>query len=189
MDLLLILGGNPVYSAPPELNLQGAIQMAKLRVRLGEHDDETSEVCQWIIPEAHAFEHWSDAPAYDGTISIIQPLIAPLYGGKSAHEIARGVHGNARRNPATRSVRDYWQTKHTGADFETWWKHSVHDGFIKDSALPAVKRDSEAGSGRRRPQRGSVRVTKFPSTAILTFSTAAMRTTPGCRNCRGRSRA
>ena len=87
VDLLLILGGNPVYSAPPELNLRGAIQMAKLRVRLGEHEDETSEVCQWHIPQAHPFEHWSDAPAYDGTVSIIQPLIAPLYGGKSVHEM------------------------------------------------------------------------------------------------------
>ena len=95
MDLLLILGGNPVFSAPPELNLRGAIQMAKLRVRLGEHEDETSEVCQWLIPEAHTFEHWSDAPAYDGTISIIQPLIAPLYGGKSAHELLVGIHRDA----------------------------------------------------------------------------------------------
>ena len=56
-------------------------------VRLGEHEDETSEVCQWNIPLAHTYEHWSDAPAYDGTVSIIQPLIAPLYGGKSAHEL------------------------------------------------------------------------------------------------------
>jgi molybdopterin-containing oxidoreductase family iron-sulfur binding subunit len=86
VDLLVILNGNPVYMAPPELNLKGAIQMAKLRVRLGEHLDETSEVCQWNIPAAHTYEHWSDAPAYDGTISIMQPLIAPLYGGKSAHE-------------------------------------------------------------------------------------------------------
>ncbi len=60
------------------------------------NEDETSEVCQWLIPEAHPYEHWSDAPAYDGTISIIQPLIAPLYGGKSAHEISRRIHRNAR---------------------------------------------------------------------------------------------
>jgi len=136
VDLLLILGGNPVYSAPPELNLKGAIQMAKLRVRLGDQIDETSEVCQWNIPQAHAYEHWSDAPAYDGTISIIQPLIAPLYGGKSAHELMSAFTENPEKS-SFESVRDYWRTKHTGADYETWWKHSVHDGFIKDSA-PAV---------------------------------------------------
>ena len=60
-----------VYKAPPALNLRGAIQRAKMRVRLGLYDDETSEVCQWVVPEAHAYEHWSDAPAYDGTVSII----------------------------------------------------------------------------------------------------------------------
>lgn len=137
VDLLLILGGNPVYSAPPELNVKGAIQMAKLRVHLGEHIDETSEVCQWNIPQAHPYEHWSDAPAYDGTISIIQPLIAPLYGGKSAHELIAAFTENPEKS-SFESVRDYWRIKHTGADYETWWKHSVHDGFIKDSAPAAA---------------------------------------------------
>jgi molybdopterin-containing oxidoreductase family iron-sulfur binding subunit len=87
VDVLMILGGNPAFTAPPELNVRGAIQMAKLRVRVSQQEDETSEVCQWSIPEAHTYEAWSDAPAYDGTISIIQPLIAPLYGGTSRHEI------------------------------------------------------------------------------------------------------
>ena len=156
VDLLVILGGNPVYGAPPELNLKGVIQMAKLRVRLGEHIDETSEVCQWNIPQAHAYEHWSDAPAYDGTISIIQPLIAPLYGGKSAHELISAFTENPEKS-SFESVRDYWRAKHTGADYETWWKHSVHDGFIKDSApaaasataklIPAQPAASAAGSG------------------------------------------
>ncbi len=79
---------------------------------------------------AHPFEHWSDAPAYDGTVSIMQPLIAPLYEGKSAHELHRRIHENPQKS-SYECVRDYWQTKHTGADYETWWKHSVHDGFIK----------------------------------------------------------
>ncbi len=137
VDVLLILGGNPVYSAPPEMNLRGLIQMAKTRVRLGLYDDETSEVCQWIIPEAHAFEMWSDAPAYDGTISIIQPLIAPLYGGKSAHDVLAAFTENPDMSGYT-TLRNFWKARHTGSDFETWWKRSIHDGFVKDSALPAV---------------------------------------------------
>ena len=137
VDLLVILGGNPVYAAPPELNLRGAIQLAKLRVRLGQHDDETSEVCQWLVPEAHAFEQWSDAPAYDGTMSIMQPLISPLYGGKSVHDLL-AAFTEVPDQSGYQIIRDYWKTKHTSPDYETWWKHSIHDGFVKDSALPAV---------------------------------------------------
>jgi MoCo/4Fe-4S cofactor protein with predicted Tat translocation signal len=137
VDLLMILGGNPVFSAPSEWNLRGAIQQAKLRVRLGSHEDETSEVCQWNIPEAHAYETWSDAPAYDGTMSVIQPLIAPLYGGKSAHDLLTAFTETPEVSSYT-LVRQYWQTKHTGADFETWWRHTIHDGYVKDSAAPTV---------------------------------------------------
>ncbi len=137
VDLLMIFGGNPVYNAPPELNLRGAIQMAKMRVRLAENEDETSEVCQWLIPQAHIFEHWSDAPAYDGTITICQPLIAPLYGGKSAHDLLAAFTETPEKS-SYESVREYWRGKHTGNDYETWWRHSVHDGYIKDSALPLV---------------------------------------------------
>jgi MoCo/4Fe-4S cofactor protein with predicted Tat translocation signal len=137
VDLLLIVGGNPIYSAPAALNLRGAIQLAKTRVRLGVYDDETSEVCQWLIPEAHAYEQWSDAPAYDGTVSIIQPLISPLYGGKSAHDILAAFTENPDMS-GYQTVRNFWQAKYTGTDYELWWKRSIHDGFVKDSALPAV---------------------------------------------------
>ena len=142
VDLLLILGGNPVYSAPPEWNLRGAIQLAKTRVRLGLYDDETSEVCQWLIPEAHAFEQWSDAPAYDGTITLMQPLIAPLYGGKSVHELL-AAFTEVPDKSGYQILRDFWNAKHPGPDFETWWKHTIHDGLAKDSGLPEVKADAK----------------------------------------------
>ncbi len=132
VDLLLILGGNPVYTAPPELNLRGAIQMAKLRARLGQYTDDTSEVCQWVVPEAHAFEMWSDAPAFDGTMTIMQPLIAPLYGGKSAHEILNAFTETPEQS-GYETLRAYWNSKHTGADFDRWWKKSIHDGWIEGS--------------------------------------------------------
>ena len=142
VDALLILGGNPVFDAPASLNLRGAIQLAKQRIRLGLYDDETSEVCQWVLPEAHPFEFWSDAPAFDGTITVIQPLIAPLYGGKSAHDLLAAFTETPEKTSHA-LVRDYWKTKHPGADFEAWWNRSVHDGFIKDSASPAVKADAK----------------------------------------------
>jgi molybdopterin-containing oxidoreductase family iron-sulfur binding subunit len=142
VDLLLILGGNPVFDAPASLNLRGAVQLAKQRVRVGLYDDETSEVCQWQVPEAHTFEFWSDAPAYDGTISIIQPLIAPLYGGKSAHDILAAFTETPEKTSHA-FVHDFWKAKHPGTDFDTWWNHSIHDGFVKDSALPAVKAEAK----------------------------------------------
>jgi MoCo/4Fe-4S cofactor protein with predicted Tat translocation signal len=154
VDLLLILGGNPVFTAPSELNVRGAFQMAKTRVRLGQHEDETSEVCQWNIPEAHTFEHWTDMPAFDGTISIAQPLIAPLYGGKSAHELLSAFTETPEKS-SFQSVRDYWQTKHTGADYETWWKQSVHDGFIKGSASATVSATAKQPAAGTEPAAAS----------------------------------
>jgi MoCo/4Fe-4S cofactor protein with predicted Tat translocation signal len=142
VDVLFVLGGNPVYDAPAPLNLRGAIQMAKLRIRLGLYDDETSEVCQWLIPEAHPFEFWSDAPAYDGTMTVIQPLIAPLYSGKSAHDILVAFSDTPEKS-SHELVREFWKAKHPGADFDAWWNHTIHDGFVKDSALPAVKAEAK----------------------------------------------
>jgi molybdopterin-containing oxidoreductase family iron-sulfur binding subunit len=153
VDLLLVLGGNPVYTAPQELNLRGAIQKAKLRVRLGQYTDDTSELCQWVIPEAHPFEAWSDAPSYDGTMTIMQPLISPLYGGKSAHEILVAFTETPEMS-GYEIVRNYWSSKHTGADFETWWKRSVHDGLIKDSAPAAVNATAKLVAAQPAPSGG-----------------------------------
>jgi molybdopterin-containing oxidoreductase family iron-sulfur binding subunit len=135
VDLLLILGGNPAFNAPVEFGMRDCLKKAKLRVRLGMFDDETSEVCQWQLPETHFLETWGDARAFDGTITIQQPLIQPLYGGSSAIEILQMLT----EEPEKRSyqiVKGHWATQHTGADFETWWRKAVHDGTVPDSALP-----------------------------------------------------
>ena len=82
-----LLGGNPAFTAPADVPFTRAIEKVNLRVHLSAHSDETSALCQWHVPEAHFLESWSDARAFDGTASIVQPLIAPLYGGRSAHEV------------------------------------------------------------------------------------------------------
>ena len=87
VQVLLILSGNPVYSAPADIPFGAAMQNVDLTVHLGFFDDETAARCQWHIPELHALEAWSDARAFDGTASILQPLIAPLYDGHSVHEL------------------------------------------------------------------------------------------------------
>src|SRR5262249_59741364 len=87
VELLAIVGGNPVYNAPADLGFADALARVGLRLHLGLFEDETSALCHWHIPEAHPLETWSDARAYDGTATIIQPLIAPLYDGRSTHEL------------------------------------------------------------------------------------------------------
>jgi MoCo/4Fe-4S cofactor protein with predicted Tat translocation signal len=132
VDLLVILGGNPVYDAPAELDFASALKSnaVGLKVFLGSHRNETAELCQWHVPEAHYLESWSDARAYDGTVSIIQPLIEPLYGGKSAHEVIAILAGQSSLSGHD-LVRAYWQKQHAGADFEIFWRKSVHDGWVE----------------------------------------------------------
>ena len=101
VDLLIILGGNPVYTAPADLNFSAAFDKVQTRVYLAQFIDETAERCQWQIPEAHFLESWSDARGHDGTASIVQPLIAPLYNGRCAHEVI----GVLERPAGARAVR------------------------------------------------------------------------------------
>ena len=107
VELLLILGGNPVYNAPSDLEFAAALRKVPLRIHQSLYKDETSELCQWHIPEAHYLESWSDARAYDGTVSIIQPLISPLYSGKTAHEVLAAFLNEPERS-SYEIVRDYW---------------------------------------------------------------------------------
>jgi molybdopterin-containing oxidoreductase family iron-sulfur binding subunit len=147
VDLLLMLGGNPVYDAPAELEFASALKSnaVALKVYLGTHRNETAELCQWHVPEAHYLESWSDARSYDGTASIVQPLIDPLYGGKSAHEIITILAGQ----PGISGhdlVQSYWQKQHTGTDFDTFWRKSLHDGWIEGTAFQAKNVTAKATS-------------------------------------------
>jgi MoCo/4Fe-4S cofactor protein with predicted Tat translocation signal len=135
VDLLVIMGGNPVYDAPADLGFADCLKNSKVGLRIyhGLYENETAELCHWNINEAHYLEAWSDARAYDGTVSIVQPLIAPLYGGKSAHEMLSTLIGVSDASGYD-IVRAYWQKQHVGPDFEAWWRKTLNDGFIEGSA-------------------------------------------------------
>ena len=135
MDLLLIVGGNPVFNAPVEWNVGERIKKARLRMHLSLFEDETSELCQWRLPESHPLECWGDGRAYDGTVTLQQPLIEPLYGGRAANEIL-AMFTDVPLRGSMDIVKGYWAGQHKGADFESWWRLSVHDGLIADSSLP-----------------------------------------------------
>jgi Fe-S-cluster-containing dehydrogenase component len=136
VDTLVIVGGNPVYNAPVDFNFAQRMSKVKLRIHLGLYADETSELCQWHVPEAHFLETWSDARAYDGTVTIMQPLILPLYFGRSVHELLAAFGDTTNQTPYE-IVKGYWNRQHAGNDFEDWWRKAVHDGLVPDSALPA----------------------------------------------------
>jgi molybdopterin-containing oxidoreductase family iron-sulfur binding subunit len=136
VETLLILAGNPVYSAPVSLNFEGAIRKARMVVRLGQYFDETSRWSHWHIPEAHYLETWSDARAFDGTVTITQPLIEPLYAGKSAHEILTILLGKP-DNTSHDIVKANWQSQAKG-DFDAMWKTSLHNGVVEGTASATI---------------------------------------------------
>ena len=147
VDLLVILGGNPVYDAPADLAFADTLANSKipLRIHLGLYADETAELCQWHVNEAHYLEAWGDARAYDGTVSIVQPLIAPLYEGKSAIEMLAMLSGQA---DATGHdlVQAYWKKQHPGADFDAFWRKSLHDGWVEGTAFAPKQLTAKAAA-------------------------------------------
>ena len=136
VDLLVVIGTNPVYGTPADLDFKSAMENVAMRVHAGLYHDETAELCHWHIPMAHDLEAWGDARSYDGTLTVVQPLIAPLYRGKSAHEVVAALDGNAMKKGYD-LVREHWQAQaYNGSQaFETFWQTTVHDGFIAGSAL------------------------------------------------------
>jgi MoCo/4Fe-4S cofactor protein with predicted Tat translocation signal len=137
VQVLVILGANPVYAAPADLQFADALAKVKWRARLGLYQDETSALCDWHIPQAHFLESWGDARAFDGTASIVQPLIAPLYQGKSAHEVMAALSGKPGQT-AYDVVKAFWKEQLGEAEFETNWQTALHNGVLPAGASRAA---------------------------------------------------
>jgi molybdopterin-containing oxidoreductase family iron-sulfur binding subunit len=133
VDMLVVLNTNPVYDAPVDIGFLDALNRVGLRVHLGLYRDETAKYCHWHVSGTHYLEQWGDTRTFDGTVSFVQPLIAPLYGGHSESELIEFL---INENEATSYAltQRYWQTQHT-SDFNTWWSRSLHDGFVAGSAF------------------------------------------------------
>ncbi len=144
VEILVVLGGNPVYDAPSDVDFATLLARVPLRVRLGLYEDETSELCHWHVPQTHPLEAWGDVRAYDGTVTIQQPLIAPLYDGHSPHEVLAIFTGSKQRT-AHDIVRAHWRTRSKDvADFEMFWRTALHDGVVEGTALPALSASMRA---------------------------------------------
>jgi MoCo/4Fe-4S cofactor protein with predicted Tat translocation signal len=150
VDLLVIFGGNPAYDAPADVPFVEALDNVPLRVHLGLYEDETAERCHWHIPEAHPLEAWSDARAACGTVSVVQPLIAPLYGGTSVHELLAAFTARPDET-AYDAVREHWKGE-MGADFEKRWPRALHDGVVAGTALPDKTVAVRPGEWARAPK-------------------------------------
>jgi MoCo/4Fe-4S cofactor protein with predicted Tat translocation signal len=157
VDWLVMLNTNPIYDAPADLEFAAAFEKAfpafnssGVAVHVGSHVNETGLISHWHIPTAHYLESWSDARSYDGTVSIVQPLIDPLYGGKSAHDIFQTLLEEPALS-AYEAVRVTARPLIKG-DFEVGWRKALHQGWIDDSAFTATGSGSSSSlSGLKVP--------------------------------------
>src|SRR5262249_23730388 len=136
------------YDAPADFGFADALKNSKipLRVHLGLYQDETAELCQWHINETHYLESWGDTRAHDGTVSIVQPLIAPLYNGRSKNEMVATVAGYP--EPKTHElVQNYWKNNAPkGGDFDAMWRTALHNGFIEGTGFTPKQVTANAGN-------------------------------------------
>jgi molybdopterin-containing oxidoreductase family iron-sulfur binding subunit len=135
VDLLIMMGVNPVYEAPVDLNFAQALEKVRLNVQLALYKNDTTGYAHWHIPATHYLESWSDVRSFDGTATIIQPLILPLYDSHSPHEVL-ALFNDQPGGAAYDLVKTYWRSQYSKPDFEEWWRRSVHNGYISDSAFP-----------------------------------------------------
>ena len=141
VELLVVLGGNPRYDAPADFNFADAFNKVKLRVHHSVYFNETSRHSHWHVPATHFLESWSDTRAFDGSISIVQPLIEPMYVGVSAHEILEAVIERSPRS-AYEILRSHWSGPQPAPDFEAKWRRALSDGVVTELQPPSL-----AGAG------------------------------------------
>ena len=137
VQTLVVLGGNPVFDAPADLDFASAMAKVPHSIALGHTVDETSSKAEWRIPRAHYLEGWGDARAVGGTLSVVQPLILPLFGGRTPVEVL-GLMVGGQDRPGYDIVRDTWRPILGEDEFDRKWNRVLHDGLLAGSELPEV---------------------------------------------------
>jgi MoCo/4Fe-4S cofactor protein with predicted Tat translocation signal len=137
---LVVLGGNPVFDAPADLDFASAMAKTSQSIALGHMVDETSVKATWHIPRAHYLESWGDARAVGGTLSIVQPLILPLFGGRTPVEVL-GLMAGGQDRPGYDVVRETWKPILGEAELDKKWNRVLHDGLLSGSELLEVVPD------------------------------------------------
>ncbi|WP_420456484.1 4Fe-4S dicluster domain-containing protein [Rubrivirga sp.] len=152
VETLLMLGTNPVYSLPAELGFEEALARVPTSIHVGLYRDETGQRATWHLPRAHYLESWGDARAYDGTLSIVQPLIAPLYPDAHSDLEVLNTLATGRNNAGYDLLRQSLRGTLAG-DFETAWRTALHDGFVAGTRFASLGSGGGAAdlSGLRPP--------------------------------------
>ncbi len=145
VQALLILGGNPIYNAPLDLGFGEGMSKVPFTVHMGQHPDETGGRTTWHIPQAHYLESWGDTRSYDGSITIMQPMIEPLYGGQTTYDVFQTLLDNT--GLSTYEVVQENAKTYLKDDTGNAWRKALHDGWVEGSAFPA-KSVPSAGSSR-----------------------------------------
>jgi len=161
---LLVLEGNPAYTAPAGLGFAEALGRVAFTAKLGLYHDETSELVQWSLPQAHFLETWGDARAFDGTVTIQQPLILPFYNGKSSLEVLAALLGDPDADGYD-IVRDHWRANVSGS-FDDFWRESVFRGVVAGTASPTVAVSGATASGTL-PAGGALELVLAPDSSVL----------------------
>lgn len=136
VDTIVMIGTNPVYTAPADLNFGEALDRVAMKINLSDHYDETARACDWHVNRAHALESWGDGYSYTGVRSVIQPMIQPLLGGKSEIEFLN-VLLNGPDVSGHELIRETWQ-EFLPASFENSWNEVLHDGLQQDTRFPVA---------------------------------------------------
>jgi len=134
VELLLVVGGDPAFTAPADVPFAAAMEHVPLRAHASLYFDETAARSHWAVPLAHYLEAWDDVRAFDGTATIVQPLIAPLFGGRSTSELM-ALFGDQPLATGYELVRAQWQGGWRGADFEAAWRTWLEAGVVADTAF------------------------------------------------------
>jgi MoCo/4Fe-4S cofactor protein with predicted Tat translocation signal len=168
VQTLVILGGNPVFDAPADLDFASAMAKVPHTIALGHSVDETSFGAEWHVPRAHYLESWGDARAVGGTLSVVQPLILPLFGGRTPVEVLGLMVGDKDR-PGYDIVRDTWKPI-LGAEFDKKWNRVLHDGLLAGSELtevvPTVKGEAFAELARATGSASGLEIVFVPSPSL-----------------------
>ncbi len=169
VETLLILGGNPAYDAPADLEFSALLPKVRTSLHLSLYQNETSALCGWYIPRAHFLEAWGDTRAYDGTITTVQPLIEPLYGGRTPAELLARILGDE-VTQGFEITRQALKNLLRPADFEAGWRQWLHDGVIADTAYPPVtpslQADGIAAAWKPAPAAGPYEIVFIPDTKL-----------------------